>query len=45
MLHGGGNDVMWLQRDFELFLLNVFDTEKACQVGAWAGEKEQQVLL
>ena len=32
MLHGGANDVMWLQRDFRLFLVNVFDTEKACQV-------------
>lgn len=36
VVHGGGNDVLWLQRDFGLFLVNVFDTEKACQVG-WAG--------
>ena len=33
VVHGGGNDVLWLQRDFGLFLCNVFDTEKACQVG------------
>ncbi|PRW59440.1 DNA damage checkpoint isoform A [Chlorella sorokiniana] len=32
VVHGGGNDVLWLQRDFGLFLVNVFDTEKACQV-------------
>lgn len=33
VVHGGGNDSLWLQRDFGLFLVNVFDTEKACQVG------------
>ena len=33
VVHGGSNDVAWLQRDYSLFLLNVFDTEKACQVG------------
>lgn len=32
VIHGGGNDAVWLQRDFGLFLVNVFDTEKACQV-------------
>ncbi|KAL4425764.1 hypothetical protein ABPG75_009780 [Micractinium tetrahymenae] len=32
VVHGGGNDVAWLQRDFGLFLVNIFDTEKACQV-------------
>jgi hypothetical protein len=31
VVHGGGSDVLWLQRDFGLFLVNVFDTEKACQ--------------
>ena len=31
VVHGGGNDVLWLQRDFGLFLVNCFDTEKACQ--------------
>ncbi|GAB4817041.1 hypothetical protein N2152v2_004087 [Parachlorella kessleri] len=31
VLHGGGNDVVWLQRDFGLRLVNIFDTEKACQ--------------
>lgn len=37
VVHGGGNDSLWLQRDFGLFLVNVFDTEKACQVGSEAG--------
>ena len=32
VLHGGDNDVLWLQRDFHLYLVNAFDTEKACQV-------------
>lgn len=33
VLHGCSNDVIWLQRDFHIYLVNVFDTEKACQVG------------
>ncbi|GIL58852.1 hypothetical protein Vafri_13816 [Volvox africanus] len=33
VIHGGGNDVVWLQRDFRMYLVNVFDTEKASQVG------------
>ena len=32
MVHGGDNDVLWLQRDFHVYMVNVFDTEKACQV-------------
>eukprot|EP00878_Enallax_costatus_P033400 GHUV01036829.1.p1 GENE.GHUV01036829.1~~GHUV01036829.1.p1 ORF type:complete len:159 (+),score=44.09 GHUV01036829.1:64-477(+) len=32
VLHGGANDVIWLQRDFHIYLVNVFDTEKAAQV-------------
>jgi cation-transporting P-type ATPase D len=32
VVHGGGSDVLWLQRDFNLFIVNLFDTEKACQV-------------
>lgn len=32
VVHGSGNDVAWLQRDFGLYLVNIFDTEKACQV-------------
>ena len=33
VVHGGNNDVLWLQRDFHIYMVNVFDTEKACQVG------------
>ena len=32
VVHGAGNDVLWLQRDFGCFLVNVFDTEVACKV-------------
>lgn len=32
VVHGGSNDVCWLQRDFRIYMVNVFDTEKACQV-------------
>lgn len=32
VVHGGDNDVLWLQRDFHIYMVNVFDTEKACQV-------------
>ena len=32
VVHGGNNDVIWLQRDFHIYMVNVFDTEKACQV-------------
>ena len=37
VVHGGGNDVVWLQRDFGLFLVNCFDTEKACQARTLKG--------
>jgi cation-transporting P-type ATPase D len=33
VLHAGGNDVKWLQRDFHIYIVNMFDTQKACQVG------------
>jgi exosome complex exonuclease RRP6 len=26
VLHGGDSDVAWLQRDYGLFLVNMFDT-------------------
>eukprot|EP01025_Chloroclados_australasicus_P032592 TRINITY_DN3301_c0_g1_i3.p1 TRINITY_DN3301_c0_g1~~TRINITY_DN3301_c0_g1_i3.p1 ORF type:complete len:495 (-),score=25.88 TRINITY_DN3301_c0_g1_i3:17-1501(-) len=32
ILHGGDNDVMWLQKDFGLYLVNVFDTTRAAAV-------------
>lgn len=32
VLHGGANDIAWLQRDAHVYLVNVFDTEKAAQV-------------
>ena len=34
VVHGGDNDVLWLQRDYHIYMVNVFDTEKACQVGS-----------
>eukprot|EP00899_Mesostigma_viride_P029171 jgi/Mesvir1/9439/Mv09836-RA.2 len=32
VLHGCNSDVVWLQRDFGLFLVNVFDTGQAARV-------------
>jgi cation-transporting P-type ATPase D len=32
VLHGGANDIGWLQRDAHVYLVNIFDTEKAAQV-------------
>ncbi|KAH7623572.1 putative Protein RRP6-like 3 [Nannochloris sp. 'desiccata'] len=32
VVHGGGSDVIWLLRDFGIRLINIFDTEKCCQV-------------
>ena len=32
VVHGGENDTLWCQRDYHLYLVNLFDTEKACQV-------------
>lgn len=32
VLHGGNGDVIWLHRDLHIHLINIFDTEKACQV-------------
>jgi ribonuclease D len=37
VLHGGANDIAWLQRDAHVYLVNVFDTEKAAQVRDWRG--------
>ena len=37
VLHGADNDLLWCQRDFHLYLVNVFDTEKACQ--AWQASR------
>jgi 3'-5' exonuclease len=32
VLHGASNDVTWLQRDFRIYLVNIFDTASCCQV-------------
>ena len=29
IVHGGDNDVLWLQKDFNIFMVNVFDTQRA----------------
>lgn len=31
-MHGCDNDILWLQRDFHIYVANVFDTGKACMV-------------
>jgi len=32
VLHGSDSDVVWLQKDFGLYLVNMFDTGQACRV-------------
>ncbi|CAK7348974.1 unnamed protein product [Dovyalis caffra] len=32
VFHGADNDVLWLQRDFRIYVVNLFDTAKACEV-------------
>ncbi|KAL9259092.1 RRP6-like 3-like protein [Drosera capensis] len=31
VFHGADNDVLWLQRDFHIYVVNLFDTAKACE--------------
>ena len=30
VMHGADNDVMWLQRDFGIYICNLFDTHQVC---------------
>ncbi|XP_021837310.2 protein RRP6-like 3 isoform X1 [Spinacia oleracea] len=32
VFHGADSDVLWLQRDFHIYVVNLFDTAKACEV-------------
>ncbi|XP_027346451.1 protein RRP6-like 3 isoform X3 [Abrus precatorius] len=32
VFHGADNDILWLQRDFHIYIVNLFDTSKACEV-------------
>ncbi|XP_037476960.1 protein RRP6-like 3 isoform X1 [Triticum dicoccoides] len=32
IFHGADNDILWLQRDFHIYVVNMFDTAKACEV-------------
>ncbi|KAK3445922.1 hypothetical protein EUGRSUZ_A01124 [Eucalyptus grandis] len=32
VFHGADNDVLWLQRDFHIYVVNLFDTAKACDI-------------
>ncbi|KAA8526511.1 hypothetical protein F0562_008286 [Nyssa sinensis] len=32
VFHGADNDVLWLQRDFHIYVVNLFDIAKACEV-------------
>ncbi|CAD7701296.1 unnamed protein product [Ostreobium quekettii] len=33
VMHGGGNDILWLQHDLGIYVVNLFDTHQACKVG------------
>ncbi|OMO72264.1 hypothetical protein COLO4_27729 [Corchorus olitorius] len=32
VFHGADGDIVWLQRDFHIYVVNLFDTAKACDV-------------
>lgn len=32
VVHGGDNDILWLQRELHIYIANLFDTEKAASV-------------
>ena len=32
MLHGADSDIVWLQRDFGIYVVNLFDTGQASRV-------------
>ncbi|KAL9145069.1 hypothetical protein ABFS82_13G015000 [Erythranthe guttata] len=32
VFHGADNDVLWLQRDFHIYVVNLFDTGKVCDI-------------
>ncbi|KAL3693196.1 hypothetical protein R1sor_006847 [Riccia sorocarpa] len=32
VFHGADSDILWLQRDFHIYVVNMFDTAKACSV-------------
>ncbi|KAL2328352.1 hypothetical protein Fmac_021779 [Flemingia macrophylla] len=32
VFHGADNDILWLQRDFHIYVVNLFDTSKACEL-------------
>jgi exosome complex exonuclease RRP6 len=32
VLHGSDMDIQWLQRDFDLYIVNLFDTGQAARV-------------
>ncbi|XP_057792686.1 protein RRP6-like 3 isoform X2 [Salvia miltiorrhiza] len=32
VFHGAHNDILWLQRDFHIYVVNLFDTAKACDI-------------
>ncbi|KAL6535911.1 Protein RRP6-like 3 [Orobanche hederae] len=32
VFHGADNDVLWLQRDFHIYVVNLLDTAKACDI-------------
>jgi exosome complex exonuclease RRP6 len=45
VLHGCDSDVLWLQRDFGVFLINVFDTGQAARVLAYPAFSLAHMLL
>eukprot|EP01047_Picozoa_sp_COSAG01_P090396 COSAG01_NODE_22254_length_864_cov_1.193464_1_plen_92_part_00 len=43
VLHGADSDIVWLQRDFGLYIVNLFDTGQVCCqcLGGWLAVQTQ----
>jgi hypothetical protein len=43
VLHGADSDIVWLQRDFGLYIVNLFDTGQVCFqcLGGWVAVHTQ----
>ena len=46
VIHGADNDIMWLQRDFSVYMVNLFDTHQAAiRLNFPAGSRSYKSIL
>lgn len=45
VVHGGENDVMWLQRDFGIYVVNLHDTQKIAAAASYPSLSLAHLLL